>query len=292
MRRVSVGVVAATVLAIVVAAPASAGKLDQQQTDGMGSNAIIGFNCLTTECLRISHAQTFTAGITGRLDRANLLLQPVSGSPGPLTVEIRRVSGGCPASAALAAAMVSESRIPGGQSWVSVPFTSPAPVISGKRYAIVAYTGATAGSYGWGGVQQDPYAGGQHCFSRTAPPSTWTPNPPEDRAFQTFVLPVPATTCKGRPVTIAGSDGVDDLNGTPGRDVIAGLGGRDKITGLESRDLVCGGGGSDVLRGGKGKDKLYGQGGKDKLSGGGGKDRCVGGKKEDSAKKCENEKSI
>jgi Ca2+-binding RTX toxin-like protein len=98
--------------------------------------------------------------------------------------------------------------------------------------------------------------------------------------------------CKGEPVTIVGTEGIDELEGTPERDVISGLGGKDEISGLAGKDLICGGKGGDTLRGGKGKDKLYGQKGKDKLRGGGGKDRCIGGKKDDSAKKCEVEKSI
>ena len=99
-------------------------------------------------------------------------------------------------------------------------------------------------------------------------------------------------TCKGEPVTIVGTEGDNELTGTPERDVISGLGGRDEMSGLAGKDLICGGKGKDTLRGGKGKDKLYGQKGKDKLAGGGGKDRCVGGKKDDTAKKCEVEKSI
>ena len=99
-------------------------------------------------------------------------------------------------------------------------------------------------------------------------------------------------TCKGEPLTDVGTDGADELIGTENRDVISGLGGRDKIRGLAGKDRICGGKGKDKLIGGRGKDKLYGQKGKDKLRGGGGRDRCVGGKKDDSAKKCEVEKSI
>jgi len=118
------------------------------------------------------------------------------------------------------------------------------------------------------------------------------------------------TPCDGRPPTIAGTAGDDELNGTEGDDVILGLGGNDRISGLGGSDAVCGGDGRDALRGGLGKDKLVGQGGtdklvgqggkdkllgkggKDKLNGGTGKDVCKGGKKDDTAKKCEVEKSI
>jgi Ca2+-binding RTX toxin-like protein len=102
----------------------------------------------------------------------------------------------------------------------------------------------------------------------------------------------PAATCKGEDATIGGTSGNDNLVGTSGDDVIAARGGKDTVRGLGGKDLVCGGAGKDTLRGGSGKDKLLGQGGKDKLVGGGGKDVCKGGKKDDTAKKCEVEKSI
>jgi Ca2+-binding RTX toxin-like protein len=105
--------------------------------------------------------------------------------------------------------------------------------------------------------------------------------------------PCPTTlTCKGQTATNVGTDGSDEITGTDARDVVVALGGKDEIRGLAGKDLICGGSGRDTLKGGKGKDKLYGQKGKDKLIGGGGKDRCVGGKKDDTAKKCEVEKSI
>jgi Ca2+-binding RTX toxin-like protein len=129
----------------------------------------------------------------------------------------------------------------------------------------------------------------------------------------------PTGTCKGKPATIVGTEGNDVRTGTPGADVMLGLGGNDNFSGLAGNDLICGGAGKDNLKGGKGKDTLLGQkgndklnggGGKDKLSGkkgkdkltggggkdvlkgGGGKDTCIGGKANDSASKCEVEKSI
>ena len=113
----------------------------------------------------------------------------------------------------------------------------------------------------------------------------------QDSSLPTPPCPTPLT-CKGQQLTDVGTDGPDEIVGTPERDVISALGGKDEVSGFGGKDLICGGKGKDTLRGGKSKDKLYGQAGKDKLRGGGGKDRCVGGKKDDSAKKCEFEKSI
>jgi len=150
--------------------------------------------------------------------------------------------------------------------------------------------------------QSPPYPTGLAVFRGISPNGLWSLYVVDDGAGDNlritggWRLSVTTTSeaprCKGEPATIPGTEGDDELSGGPGRDVIAALGGKDEIRGLAGKDLICGGKGKDILRGGKGKDKLYGQGGKDKLSGGGGKDRCVGGKKDDSAKKCEVEKSI
>jgi Ca2+-binding RTX toxin-like protein len=139
--------------------------------------------------------------------------------------------------------------------------------------------------------------------------------------FETPPVPpaAPGGTCKGIQATIVGTNGNDVRNGTSGRDVMLGLEGNDTLSGLAGNDVICGGTGKDNLNGGKGKDTLLGQKGSDKLKGGGGKDKlsgkkgkdnlkggggkdtlkgggskdvCIGGKANDSASKCEVEKSI
>jgi RTX calcium-binding nonapeptide repeat (4 copies) len=105
-------------------------------------------------------------------------------------------------------------------------------------------------------------------------------------------------TCNGKPATIVGTDGSDDLGGTQGPDVIVGLGGNDFTNGRHGNDVICGGDGADYIDGGLGEDRLLGQAGRDALSGHKGKDRCEGGKgidytaAPDSAPDCEVEKSI
>jgi Ca2+-binding RTX toxin-like protein len=99
--------------------------------------------------------------------------------------------------------------------------------------------------------------------------------------------------CGGREATLAGTAGRDTLVGTDGKDVIAGLEGKDKIKGLGGKDRICGGKGKDKLKGGAANDRLKGGKGRDKLTGGGGRrDKCAGGKGDDTAKKCEIEKSL
>ena len=105
--------------------------------------------------------------------------------------------------------------------------------------------------------------------------------------------------CKGRSLTIVGTQGKDRIKGTKGRDVISALGGNDRVRGGRGKDVICGGRGNDRLRGGVDKDRLVGQNGKDRLNGGSpgnqganrpGKKRgdvCAGGRGKDRTRGCE-----
>lgn len=99
-----------------------------------------------------------------------------------------------------------------------------------------------------------------------------------------------ASTCRGVPATLTGTQGPDPLVGTGGPDVIAGLGGNDEILGRAGRDLICSGGGNDRVIaglaadrvfGGVGADRLRGRGGPDLLAGNPGHDLLVGNRGED-----------
>jgi Ca2+-binding RTX toxin-like protein len=81
-------------------------------------------------------------------------------------------------------------------------------------------------------------------------------------------------TCLGKPATIVGTSGNDNLVGTSGPDVIAGLGGNDNIVGLGGDDLICGGEGNDRIDAGAGNDQVDGGAGTDTAVGGFGTDRC------------------
>lgn len=78
----------------------------------------------------------------------------------------------------------------------------------------------------------------------------------------TVLVPVAAKaalTCFDQLVTIAGTDGSDEISGTPGRDVIFGGRGGDVIRGGDGDDLICGG---------SGENEIYGEGGHDRLDAG------------------------
>jgi CSLREA domain-containing protein len=102
--------------------------------------------------------------------------------------------------------------------------------------------------------------------------------------------------CLGRPVTIVGTPGPDDLSGGLERDVFLGLRGDDVFQGSLDVDRACGGRGDDRLIGGpgddrlsgnRGRDVLLGEGGDDILAGGRGADICRGGDGHDVTRRCE-----
>jgi len=182
--------VALVALGVLALAPAGAWAqtLDQQQPSfAAGSQRITGPSRGPD-----SLAQTFTAGLSGGLDRVDLALAQASiPSVGPLTVEIRNVDdSGAPGTDVLASIDVPAESVPiGGNdalAFVEVQFDSPADVAAGGQYAIVAYTGGDD-FYQWGRAGADLYAGGSAFNSRQSPPSTWTAGSLEDRAFKTSV---------------------------------------------------------------------------------------------------------
>lgn len=164
----------------------ASGTLDQSSTDVSG-----GYASLTSQaCCALSGAQTFTAGLTGSLGRVDLYLSEFGPPTAPLTVEIRDVSGGQPGSTVLASASVPESSVPTSPSsgWVEVDFASPAQVVAGTQYAIVAYTTETGiAAYYWWQSNSDTYSGGTFWLSQAVPPSTWSDPVEIDHAFKTYV---------------------------------------------------------------------------------------------------------
>ena len=194
-RSLHSSVFAATVAAATLLVPnlAMAGTLDQQQPT-------VGSMALNAHSMQ-SVAQTFTAGLTGKLDQVDLNLNKSGTPPVPLTVELRDVSAGLPGSAVLASQSVLASSVVAfpGSGWVSFAFPTPGSVTAGTQYAIVAQSAAVfPDTYAWSqGTGTDPYAGGAAYFASSSPPTTaWMPVPigPPDFAFKTYVVPAPPLT--------------------------------------------------------------------------------------------------
>jgi hypothetical protein len=179
----------AAVLLLGVTSSASAGTLDQQQT---ASNTDAGL--FTNQ----SVAQTFTAGISGAVDQADLLLFKVGTPTNAVTVEVRKVSAGAPGTTALASGTIPLSAIPPATaSFVPVTFATPAPVTAGTQYALVAYEVAEAGdAVGWRYQNNtDVYPGGGFfdTFETVPPVDSWTEQVGDDAGFKTYVGPAPPT---------------------------------------------------------------------------------------------------
>jgi hypothetical protein len=166
---------------------AVAGTLDQQQTDTPVYNSIYAPD---------RFAQSFTAGLSGGLDQVDLYLSGPAPSPtAPLKVEIRDFYVGAPGGIVLASQSVPASTF--SASFISVKFATPAPVVVGAQYAIVAYSATGAGNpYLWFLTTANPYAGGNKFAAGTSPPSlgTWSGYPTGDYAFKTYVVPSATTT--------------------------------------------------------------------------------------------------
>jgi N-acetylneuraminic acid mutarotase len=179
-------------------------QLDQSQTNTnvAGTSAIFVLNSI---------AQTFTAGITGGLDRVGLNLTRIGSVSDDLIVGIYPTSGGKPVTsgAPLARAAIHAADVPvsaGGYeaTIVDASFSTPVPIVAGTMYAIVATSsvpssedteGAQLNYYGWSVHapvlgQSDNYAGGD-TFQNTdfgGGFAGWI-DENEDQTFVTFVLP-------------------------------------------------------------------------------------------------------
>ena len=185
-------VVAVLASALVVAVPmAGAGTLDQSQpVIGNGSAFVSSF---------VSTAQTFTSGLTGRLDQVDLAVSR-AGAPVtlPLTIQIRTASGGVPSATILATVNLPAASIPiaSTPAFLSVALAPSVPVTAGVQYAIVLSSGNCGFSncFHWGFPGTNPYAGGAALQSQSGGP--WAATgflTNSDLAFKTYVAQAPAT---------------------------------------------------------------------------------------------------
>ena len=184
--------VAAFVCALTAVAPASAsaGTLDQHQTEFDTGRAVRGSEV---------KAQTFTAGISGQLDQVDMRLSR-RGSPGDLTVEVRSTTvDGQPTADVLVSAAVPEASVtdvsPG--SIVSVPLV-PTDVVADQKYAIVmsAASGDESNSYVAWDMSVNLYPRGDAFFSNDGGSNWARLGRPfqefffaEDFLFATYVIP-------------------------------------------------------------------------------------------------------
>lgn len=178
--------------AVVVGSAAGAGTPDQSQPAIGNGQAFVSS--------QVSTAQTFTSGLTGRLDQVDLAVSR-AGAPTtlPLTVEVRTTAGGVPGSTVLATSAIPGASIPLGSTpvFISVPLAAPPAVTAGVQYAIVL-SSATCGfinCFHWGFPPGgNPYAGGAALQSLNG--GAWVSQgflTNSDLAFKTYVAEQPTS---------------------------------------------------------------------------------------------------
>ena len=138
--------------------------------------------------------QTFTAGITGGLDRVSLNLRTVGtfGTGGcftPATVQIRDVAtNGAPGSTVLASNTIS-GWSGTANTWLSTSFASEPHVDAGTQYAIVL-SDPTDSCVNWMGDSTNSYTRGLSGLSFNSG-ANWGTAPSTDLDFMTFVDTTP-----------------------------------------------------------------------------------------------------
>jgi hypothetical protein len=167
------------------ASPGNVQLADQTPLDQKNeslSNSGTGINTTTWG------GQTFTAGVSGQLTKAdiNLFCFSCTGTTPNLTLSVRATAGGLPTGSDLAAAT-----IPGFSSgaavYYSVTFASPITVTAGTQYALVIRPTAnpSAGTYALTVSTGSQYAAGARVSSGNSG-STWTAAT-SDAGFHTYV---------------------------------------------------------------------------------------------------------
>ena len=156
-----------------------------------------------------THGQTFTAGLSGRLDRVSVYVESF-GVVGDFEASIQTVKGGYPSGIVLGQGSIPASSIPaqghpGSPGWVTIGISGGVAVTAGTQYALVLRVGG--GLFSWMFTDRDLYPGGHMIFNSN---QGWTVNPyPSDyRAsfdaiFETYVvMPVAPTPAPEPPPRI------------------------------------------------------------------------------------------
>ena len=207
LRLLLVAVPAAGLLSLVGAGAAFAATatLDQFSTANQEAALVTGPDyILAGQSIAQPWAQTFTAGLSGPLDRVSLdldygMFSAYGGNGGTapgndLTVDLTGVnSHGVPdMSDVLAITTISKSNafgISGAGIWYDAVFQSPPAVAAGTQYAIVVYAQGSD-EYDWLTSQGNDYSGGLSCGGYDYPPMTsslWSCTSVYDETFETWV---------------------------------------------------------------------------------------------------------
>lgn len=156
-------------------APAAQGATDT--LDQVQATANSSVNAASTQML----AQTFTAGLSGQIDRVSLFIGQNFATGGGV-IQIQTVTGGTPSGTSLGSSAFS-GFMPG--AWRDYPFSPGAPVSAGTQYAIVVIPNSSSGNTSWSTSKTVTYAAGQ-LWTGTQATGAWT-TVAMSGAFKTWV---------------------------------------------------------------------------------------------------------
>jgi hypothetical protein len=212
-RRLALAVIAACTLATSLILPAHASATTQldQQTFVDTSRTPPGFLPTSSQ----SFGQVFTAGITGSLTSASVLLGTLDDLfPPSFAQKIYAVDPGT--SLPTGAALTSQAITPGPMTWtwIETPFSTPVNVTAGTQYALVIASTDPAHTAYW--AYGLAYSGGSGVLGASG---TWieiTGFNAGDMAFRTYVTtgsptPTPANLAAG-PVPVMQQVGISGTN--------------------------------------------------------------------------------
>jgi hypothetical protein len=187
-----VALLAALIMSLSAGSAFARDRLDQQNLDA--GNAAFGIGLGDTPFL----SQTFTAGVTGKLDRIGVVLEPNTSDKLPTGTVFAEIfptdANGAPDTVGkpLGSGSVASTAIPGPPGGVTrIRLSKPASVVKGARYAIVLHTDQPiSGVFSWFGSTAfpngDQYARGD-AAEHVGADGSWTSMPGEDFFFQTYV---------------------------------------------------------------------------------------------------------
>jgi hypothetical protein len=199
-RRLAIAVIAACTLATPLILPAHASATTQldQQTFVDTSRTPPG----TLPTSSLSFGQVFTAGITGSLTSASVLLFTLDDRfPPSFAQKIYAVNPGT--SLPTGSALTSQAITPGptAWTWIETPFSTPVNVTAGTQYALVVTSSDGAHTAYW--AYGLAYAGGSGVLGASGTWSEITGPNAGDLAFRTYV-----TTGSPTPTPENGTDNI------------------------------------------------------------------------------------
>ena len=156
-------------------------------------------------------AQTFTAGMTGQLDRVSLASFTLAGSG---TVEIQSLTGAFPAGTVLGTTSLSGA-LTGNRQFHDFAFTPGISITAGSQYAIVVKMAGRSKLTWYDSGGFEAYSGGQLYVGSSSSPWVTDPWFGADFAFRTWVIGGIAPPPNQPPAVAVDSTTVSVNEGTP-----------------------------------------------------------------------------